>query len=257
MKAFTDASVFEGKGIHSYVLYDKNGEILLMDRARSNITDSLAAEMISVIAILMKCGEQSFKNVSVFTDCKPIVSFIKKKHKKGEKLSKGHRKYATLIATIKRLLNSIGGVLRWIRRRENVIADRLCDEAKDKIFTLKEINFKKEPIVNDGKNEEPAISDSNTISILDERVLTNHLSIGGVSKETVSKSDIVHIWQYYCSMIIKSSRKDIGTLLKWGEVKQHRNSKVGRRYFVECFIAENHIPKDLNFTKTRHAFEIK
>ena len=234
MEAFTDASLIDGHSIHSYIIYEDEN-VILEEQLKSNVIETTEAEIVSIIALLLKCRDLAIKNITIHTDSKAIVDMNKVFR---EYKSTRYKKMLRLLQKMRALMGSINANIKWIRRTENRKADKLCRDARNKIDTLEEVNLKS----------------SGDLIMLDERVLNDNLTKGAICAGTVSEEEEEHINRYYCSMVLKSCRRSTEELLMWGESQSHRNSQKGRRFFVESFIIEFHHSYELNQLKIQHAF---
>lgn len=246
MKVYTDASVIEEGSIHSYVIYDKSNKVMMIDKARAYMEDTVAAEMLSVVNVLAKCKKMMIKNVTIHTDSVSVVGLVGKNYNKNQQVSKSYKKYQFLISKIKTLLKAVEGTVKWVSRKRNTVADKLCREGRKMITDLKEISL----------NESTIISTGAQFRIKSGRVVTHNLVLDGITSKTVTEEDIQHIQEYYRGLVEKDKRTNISSILEWGEGKMNVNSKRGRRYFVEKYIEENHDIQDLQIKFLHNAFDV-
>lgn len=233
MIANVDAGVRGSVSAHAYVLY-REDTIPYQKSFWGNVTDSIEAEIMSIVVLLMDCKKKKLNHVTIKTDCKTIVQ-LQENHKK-----KWHKKYGKQLHKICSLLEEIKGSIVWIKREENSYADSLCRKLFESSI--------------DESNNSGTIAYQQEIKLLSERVLKNSLSIVSISLDDKVSTD--HMWQYYSSMVHKNKRKSIEDILKWSQETPSRKGEKGRRYIVESFISEFHAKQDVNPVKAKHAFAL-
>lgn len=237
-QAYTDASVIDGRSIHSFVLLQ--GEKVVLEKCfKSDIKSSMKAEIVSVIAFLLECGKLNLKDVVVSTDNLGVVT-----------LNKKHKAYGGLIHWMRQLLMDTRGEIQWIRRNQNKRADNMCSVARKEIDKVDEIDF--QHLIKD-LNPTDIMKLPKELKLRQNRVYHCNEVQDKIGVNEISESDLTHMYQYYCSLIFKKKRVPIENILHWK--KEISNSKKGRLYFIESFICKNHDVKDVDFMRASHAFE--
>lgn len=229
MNAYTDASVANDYSVHSYVLFD-NDKVILQNCEIKNENDTQIAELHSVIMLLTECEKKSIKNIMVHTDNINVAT-----------TSDQHKKYGKLIKTMNELLKKTESKIKWVSRKLNKAAHKVCESVKK--------------IINETNNGNVlSINPSDFVLIKKERIYVTNHKIGSISKNSLTDVELNHIRQYYSQMIKAEKRIPIERILEWGSKKKTCNSKKGRIMFVERFIARNHSLNDILFERACHAF---
>jgi hypothetical protein len=226
MLAYTDASVGDVLSYHSYVLL-KNNEVILQNCIIKNDTDSVYAELRSVVYLLLECEKLNLKNIIIHTDCPNVVT-----------LSEIHLKYGELKKTINSLLVKTNSKLKWISRKFNKKAHKICDSVIKTVLDIGNV----------------PVNISNLLLLKEERKFQAIHKVGSISKNNLTSYEIDKIHEYYKSIVKKSKRKDIDFILEWGSNKSTNNSKKGLLFFVERFVVRNHTIDEIHFDRCVYAF---
>ena len=234
MQAYTDASVGEGYAVHSYILMDDE-KITLKGLMKSGIEKTHLAELTSVIALLLHCQRNSINNITINTDSKSILE-----------LKETSTKHGKFIIWMRYLLRLTGSSIRWISRKENKVADKMCRDAVKQLSKVEVVDF--QPLLD-------TIPKVGYMKLKSCRGVVFERSFKKIDISSVDISKMEPAWQYYRSMVKKSSRKSIEDILNWGSEGNYPNTKKGRRYLIERFIVTHHGIEEINELKACHAFD--
>ncbi len=120
MFAHTDMSLNRQRGIstHSYIVRTYKGRKLKEVSYISHETDTIKAEMDSLVKLLNWCNSKKIKNVRIYTDSKAIVDAIH-----------GNINHKFDVSYLKYMLKITNSKIKWKTRKRNTEADKLCKKA--------------------------------------------------------------------------------------------------------------------------------
>lgn len=115
MFAHSDASLKNGIATHSYILRTYKGRKVKEIAYVSHETNSVKAEIDSLVKLLNYCASKNYKGLKIYSDCKPVVDSCNNKAKL--KIDTSY---------LKHMLNSTGSKIKWKSRLKNSEADQCC-----------------------------------------------------------------------------------------------------------------------------------
>lgn len=113
--AHTDTSLKNGVSTHSYILRTYSGKKLKEVIYVSHETNTIQAEMDSIVKLLNWCSSKKINKIRVYTDSKRIVNAVNSEYE-----------YKFDVSYLKHMLNKTESVIKWKPRTRNIEADRLC-----------------------------------------------------------------------------------------------------------------------------------
>lgn len=274
MKAYTDASVSSDGTVHSYIVYDDAGDVILQETLKSEIKNTVKAEMASVIALLIRCKDKAICNLSIHTDCQSVVAFDSK-----------NKKVSYLRSWINNLLESTKASIKWINRKMNAVADKMCTVGRSNIDDLDGIDFQH---VVGSLVDTPTIVKKTTIKKKNKKVKTvsvtnplvytksldkhldKHLGRLRTIKKRVregtttevydtpivfNEDDKEAIYTHYCRFVTKAYRYSIEDIIATANDKKMYqrtlvNNRMGRLVLVEKFIEKYHKTSHIDIRNT-------
>lgn len=117
--AHTDMSLNRRRKVstHTYILRTYKGRKLKEVTYISNETDTVQAEMDSIVKLLNWCNGKKMSGIRIYTDNSSIVNAVN-----------GIYNHKFDVSYLKHMLRITDSKLKWKSRRKNSEADRLCKQ---------------------------------------------------------------------------------------------------------------------------------